>query len=260
MNLDLQINLNSMSINIIFVFNNFKCMENKELSTIQEIYQEMQQNEKWLSIYFTFEELLLESDSVEYLELHYNYLKDRQKEALYYYIRNAFGKRQSKDIVSSFLKSKFEQEEDTITQGDVIQILGNIKSKYAELLALDNIHSNNQDIRYRCIIVLGWVGKSQTLSILDERMLNDDIGQLRGYAATAMRQIWYNHPKTKEKITELIKNAISNEIDNEALIGMIITIQDMYRKKFGLKESVYGDISGNVQEAKDKTLKFINKL
>ena len=83
---------------------------------------------------------------------------------------------------------------------------------------------------------------------------------MRGYAATAMRQIWYNHPKSKDEIAGLIKKAINDEIDSEALVGMIITIQDMYRKKLGLKESTYGDISGNVLEAKDKTIKFLFKL
>lgn len=235
-------------------------MENKELNDIQEKYHEMQQNEKWLPIYFAFEKLLLESDSEEYLELHYNYLKDRRKEALYHYIKNAFGNRTGKDSVSLFLKMKFEQEKDFITQGDIIQILGNLKSNYAEKIALDYIHDDNQDIRYRCIIVLGWVGTSKVLSALNERMLNDESGRLRGYAATAMRQIWYNHPKSKDEIAGLIKKAINDEIDNEALIGMIITIQDMYRKKLGLKESTYGDVSGNVLEAKDKTIKFLFKL
>ena len=235
-------------------------MENKELIHIQEKYIEMQQTEKWLSIYFTFEKLLLQSDSNEYLELHYSYLKEKNKVALYYYIRDAFGKRKNKDVVSSYLYAKFEHEQDPVIQGDIIQILGNMKSKYAETLSLDYIHSDNQDIRYRSVIVLGWVGKAQTLSILNERMLGDNIGKLRGYAATAMRQIWYNHPKTKERITDFIKKAIDKEVDDDALSGMILTIQDMYRKKLGLKESTYGDVSGDVQEAKDKTLKFISKL
>lgn len=235
-------------------------MENRDLKMIEERYLEMQREEKWLSIYFAFEKMLLQSDSEEYLEMHYKYLKDRDKKALYYYLRDAFGKRKDKDFVSQFLKVKFEQEEDTITKGDIIQILGNIKSKYAEILALDNICSDNKDIRYRCIIVLGWVGKDHTLPVLNERMLHDTIGQLRGYAATAMRQIWYNHPKTKEQITQLIKIAINKEADNDALIGMIITIQDMYRKKLGLKESTYGDVSGDVETAKDKTIKFLSKL
>lgn len=235
-------------------------MEGNNLNSIQEKYQKMLHEERWIPTYFEFEKLLLKSNSKEYLELHYEYLKNKEKEALYHYVRDAFGKRSDKEMVSAFLISKYKQEIDLITRGDIIQILGNLKSKDVEQIINNEIHSPDTDIRYRCIIVLGWIGQSATLSILNERMLNDAIGQLRGYAATAMRQIWYNHPKTREKITEHIRKAIGNEIDNDALTGMIITIQDMYNKKLGLKESVYGDVSGDVLKAKEKTIKYISTI
>ena len=235
-------------------------MAKSDLDSIHEKYQKMLHEERWVSTYFEFEKLLLQSDNEEYLELHYKYLKNKGKNALYNYIRNAFSKRSDKEMVLAFLRTKYKQETDSITRGDIIQILGNLKSKEAEQIAKNEIHSSNTDIRYRCIIILGWVGKPATLAILNERMLNDPIGQLRCNAATAMRQIWYRYPKTKEEITGYIKNSIENETDNDALIGMIITIQDIYRKKLGLKETEYGDVSGNILKAKEKTVKFVSTI
>lgn len=75
-----------------------------------------------------------------------------------------------------------------------------------------------------------------------------------------MRQIWYNHKVTKKAITQFIKNAIEEENNEKTLIGMIITIQDIYKKKLGIKESQYGDISGDVSLAKEKTIKALKKL
>lgn len=85
-------------------------------------------------------------------------------------------------------------------------------------------------------------------------MLNDPDGQLRGYAATAMRQIWFNHGKTKDEILHYLKEAINKEDDERALEGIIITAQELFKKKLSLKESRYGDLSGDFKEAKSKTI------
>jgi hypothetical protein len=90
-------------------------------------------------------------------------------------------------------------------------------------------------------------------------MTSDSEGQLRGYAATAMRQIWYNFPQTKDSIAIYIYHAVLQEKNENALTGMVITIQTLFRKKFGIKESAYGDISGNVMEAKEKMMSFLAK-
>lgn len=142
----------------------------------------------------------------------------------------------------------------------MIQLLGNLRSKYAKEVALENITIRKADLRYRSIIVLGWVGGKTELKVLDDRLLNDPDPQLRGYAASAMRQIWFNHPKTKDEILGYIKNAIDKETDDKALTGMVLTVQALLKKKLGLKESQYGDVSGDVQAAKEKTVKALKDV
>lgn len=83
--------------------------------------------------------------------------------------------------------------------------------------------------------------------------MNDPDGQLRGYAATAMRQIWFNHAKTKDEILHYLKEAIDKEEDDRALEGIIITAQELLKKKLGLKESKYGDVTGDYRASKTKT-------
>lgn len=127
-----------------------------------------------------------------------------------------------------------------------------MRSKYAREIALENITIRKGDLRYRSIIVLGWVGNQKDIIILNDRLLNDPDGQLRGYAATAMRQIWFNHPKTKDGILHYLKEAIVKEEDERALEGIIITAQELLKKKLGLKETKYGDVTGDYQSCKIK--------
>lgn len=72
---------------------------------------------------------------------------------------------------------------------DIIETLDHLRSKYGKTLSLQNISKANRDLRYRSIIVLGWVGDQEDIAILSERLLSDNDVQLRGYAATALRQI-----------------------------------------------------------------------
>ena len=209
---------------------------------------------------FDFKEELLSSDSPDFLEFHYRIIQD---EALPEKVRGTIKSfffseavnNRNKEVVSEFLYQKYLTGIDNITlKADVIQLLGNLRSKHAKDVALENIAIRKGDLRYRSIIVLGWVGSKTDLKVLNERLLTDPDPQLRGYAATAMRQIWFNHPKTKDDILKYIKEAIEKETAPEALEGMIITVQDLLKKKLGLKESKYGDVTGDMEEAKIKTV------
>ncbi|SIS97468.1 hypothetical protein SAMN05421766_1069 [Zobellia uliginosa] len=215
---------------------------------------------------FELKEHLLSSDSKEFLEFHYSILDDNSipegpKNMIISFFYSDVVNKRDKTVVSDFLYEKYKTESDLEKKARLIQILGHLRSPLVKEIVEKEIKSPIRDIRYRCLIVMGWVGTSvEDLNILNERMLNDEDGQLRGYAATAMRQIWYNKKSVKNRVTRYIKEAIVNESNTEALTGMIITIQDLHKKKLGVKESNYGDISGDVQKAKLKTIKMLEKL
>ena len=208
---------------------------------------------------FDFKELLLESDERNVLEFHFSLLSKIEDNYLYRDILYFFADRKNKNIVAEFLYSKYSHEKKDAVKSDILRVLGNMKVPFARELSLQELKSLHYEIRYSSIIVLGWTGVEKDLVSLNERMLNDPEEQLRCYAATAMRQIWYNNSNTRDKIANYIFNAASKETNEKALTGMIITIQTLYRKKFGIKESTYGDISGNVLMAKEKMMTFLNK-
>ncbi|MEI7870066.1 MAG: HEAT repeat domain-containing protein [Candidatus Methylumidiphilus sp.] len=231
------------------------------LDELTNIYSKLVLAEDSDDYIFEFKNLLLSSDGTDILDFHFLILGNRKNEYLYHSIRSFFSKRKDKEFVSEFLYNKYQNGiTDDILKADVIQILGNLRSKYAYILCINNIRSNLRDIRYRCIIVLGWVGTSIDLPILYERMVNDPDGQLRGFSATAMRQIWYKNKNAKDEITKYLNEAIRKEENEEAIIGMIITLQDLQKKKFGIKESQYGDISGDVVLSKQKAITNLDKM
>lgn len=214
---------------------------------------------------FEIKKELLSNDSEECLELHYRMSYDMSvKEGVRNMIKSFFysdiDNKRDKQKTTKFLYGKYENETDSQLKADILKILGHLRVQEARILSLQAIKSSNYDLRYSSIIVLGWTGTEKDLPVLNEQMSNDPDGQLRGYSATAMRQIWYNHPKTKGLIAGYIHNAASKELNTDTLIGMIITIQTLYRKNFGIKESAYGDLSGDVLEGKEKMMAFLSKV
>lgn len=204
---------------------------------------------------FDFKKNLLGSDSDDVLDFHLSILTNKEDEYLQSDLCAFFSDRKDKEKAGAFLYKKYKAGvEDIGLKADIIQILGHLRSPHAREAALENITIRKGDLRYRCIIVLGWVGDKTDLKVLDDRLLNDPDGQLRGYAATAMRQIWFNHPGTKNGILGYLKNAVEKETEERALQGIIITAQELLKKKLGLKESNYGEVSGDIQAAKAKTI------
>ncbi|KFA59028.1 hypothetical protein GAPWKB11_0917 [Gilliamella apicola] len=230
------------------------------INLLKEKYLELIKMEDTDDGIFDFNDLLLESDDEKVLEFHYEIIKSTKDKYLLTDLLTFFEKRKDKNKVGNFLVKKYDKEQDVSLKSEIIKILGEIKYSGTEELAVKEIKSPQYELRFACIIVLGWVGTAKDLGYLNERMLNDPEGTLRQCGAAAMRQIWFRHKSTKLKITQYINSAIRSETNPDALTGMIITIQDLYRKKLGIKESHYGDLSGDVTKAKEKCIKELDKI
>lgn len=136
-------------------------MDIKKLAASYEI---LKNHKNPYDIIFDFKEELLSSDSAEFLDFHYLILQDK---ALSEQLRNTIKtffysevvNNRNKEVVSDFLYRKYASGiEDTSLRADVIQLLGNLKSKHAKAVAMENISLSKADLRYRSIIVLGWTG------------------------------------------------------------------------------------------------------
>ena len=66
------------------------------------------------------------------------------------------------------------------------------------------LKNEDYEVRYKAIIVCGWLGDTDTIDILKEHYPFEKVSLLRGFTVSAMRQIFFRHKETKDKIVEFI--------------------------------------------------------
>lgn len=204
-----------------------------------------------------FSKNLCKSNDIDVLDFHYRILKNQENELFFYRIRGCFDKHG--EAGEKFLLDKIDTEQDPDLRAEALFLLGTMKCEKTKPVALSFLKHKNRRDRYYGIIVIGWIGNKDDLAILDERLQNEPDDELRGYAATAMRQIWYSKKATDKDILPYLYQALKTEISELTLSMIIVVIQDLLQRKFGLQEIMEEDtIRGDVQKAKEKIIKSLN--
>lgn len=201
-----------------------------------------------------FISVLLEHHDPEHLAFHFELLRDQEHFYFYCSIRAAFERHGSP--AEAFLVERFRRERDPELRGDALQILGHMHSKQARLLAKEAATADAETLRYRGVIVLGWVGTVRDMkTVLRERVLHDSSAFVRGNAATAFRQVWYRIPSAKEPAIEILGEALPLEEDEDAIAGIVVSLQTIMKRRFGLREPDDGpDYVGDPIAAKKRVL------
>ncbi len=235
-----------------------------EISELKKEYQyaklaeNMPEEEKTIRN-IKFINLLLKSNASKVLEYHYDLLKEREYKELYYDIRAAFKRRMN---IENFLVEKSKLEKDEIVIGDILHILGGVKSKFALLLAQENENSKNKYLREVSLYVLGWMGDKNEIKILNKHMLEEKEKKLRITAASAHRQIYFRNSELKNELLISLKEGFYNEKDDDVIEWIIIMIETIGVKRLGLKEEKTNPdvVIGDLDKAKLKTKKYLEQL
>jgi HEAT repeat protein len=231
------------------------------IKDLEKQYTSLKQLDEITQITATFEfnEELLKDNSEEMLEFHYSLLKDLPNDMEHYKLRNrirAAFKERPKEKIEPFLLAKLNSEPNLSLKTDIILLLGLIRSAKVLPYIKANMKSDNGNIREICAVVLGWIGNKEDLPLLNERLLNETNDELRGSAATSMRQMWFKDKAAAEDILPYLYSAIIKEDSEDALRSIIITIQSLLKRKFGLQEKLNDrTITGDVFKAKEKIIK-----
>jgi hypothetical protein len=198
-------------------------------------------------------------NSLDNLNYHYSLLKDRDNIKLFYFIRAAFKKRGKAGV--DFLVEKIKTEKDEILKSEAIFILGSmrcydIKNEVINLFLTANFFNTKDN----CIAVLGWIGTSLEDIHFLSGIMNDisENSELRALAAAALRQIWFNNKTYTLQLLQAYKPVLEKNNDYVIDSTIIACIQDLLKKKFGITESQYGEISGNVEKSKIKAINAID--
>ncbi len=209
--------------------------------------------------YMDFVKMLLADESNEVINYHYDLLKDRENKKLYHNIRASFKRRPQAE---EFLLKKSKTETDPTTLGDILHLLGGLRSADAIILARQFVKSNDDYQREVALYVIGWTGEESDIDILNANLISESSSHLRITAASAHRQIYYRLPDLKNKLLMSLKNGFEKEADEKVVVWIIIMIGTISGKRLGLREDKEDSyiIHGDVQKAKTKTLKFLNEL
>ena len=104
---------------------------------------------------------------------------------------------------------------------------------------------------------MGWVGGGEAIEPLSKILLKDPVPINRGWAATALRQLWFANKALASKILPYLKEAVFLEKNEQALKLVIISLQSILNKKFGLVEDIdRREIKGYTEKAKKKVLEY----
>ena len=225
---------------------------------IQTLEAELQKASKTedFAVHNEFTRHLLACDSSNIFQYHFELLRSTSNQKLYQRIRAAFVRRG--DAVKQFLIERVEHEADSRLRGDAVQILGHLRAKEMLPLVRRFLSDTDDYLRYNAIIVLGWMGTEDDVDLLGSRLNVEIDPKLRGYVATALRQVFLRLPETQKRCISFLKAAIEREQVDATLELMIISAQTISRKYFGLRENIdQGTITGDVTNAKAKALNVL---
>lgn len=106
---------------------------------------------------------------------------------------------------------------------------------------------------------MGWVGSKEELSFLTKEIFENSNDDLKGYAISSLRQIWYKNKRLKKAILKIYYKILESERPELIDATTIVCVQEILQRKFGIIESKYGEISGNINLAKSKAKKALEK-
>ena len=227
----------------------------KTLKELKKMYI-YAKSSKYISVQLDFIEAIASSNDYESIKYHYELLNDQTDTRLFQYLRGAFKKHG--DAGKSFLLNALKNEKDQNLRAEALFILGLMKCKKSKLFTIELLNKDNYTYRYYGIIVLGWIGDKDEIPSIEHILISDNNAELRAHSASALRQIWYNHPEQKNRILSIYYNALINEKNDEVNSTIVACIQDMLRKKFGIKENKEGIISGDIICAKQRALDVLS--
>ena len=150
---------------------------------------------------------------------------------------------------AEFLLSKLDKNEDAEFYPEIIYCLGNLADKKIEKertleYARKFAHSDNDFLRDRALIVLGWIGNDNDIPLLGEHLLNDANAKCRTWSATSFMQMYFRRKSQSivDKALLYLKQAISQETDYFALGCMIDAVKELTGKNFDLPQHAIGNI------------------
>lgn len=199
-----------------------------------------------------------------YVEFHYELLKN---ENLSESFRRSLSSRfdEHGENAENLLISKLDKNEDADFHGNIIFLLGKIKSKH-KLKTLEFARklseSENRFTREQALICLGWIGTIDDTKILEKHLLNDTNPKCRAWSASSFMQMWFKteNKNLKRKSFEAYKKILPIENDYFVLSVILSSIREIGKTKLGISQTALDELdTEKIDIAKSKATRFLDK-
>jgi hypothetical protein len=235
----------------------------KEISEFDSLYKEINANGKKIEqLNFTWELM-----KTPYIEYHFSLMTNEK--TITYFQETLWSRFDEHLDAKTFLINKLENNECIKYHGEIIYCLGKIidlkngkqKDKVLEyIIKLSN--SNDDTIREKAIIVLGWLGNNNHIEFIGGKLLNDTYNKCRAWSASSFMQIWFKKKNTNyvNKVLPYLYKAIKQEEDVFVIGSIINSFQEMTKNKFIAQKYIDEIDREKIETAKNKLIKYYEKI
>ena len=225
-----------------------------------KLWKEFQiaRNSEDISAYFALKNKLLNSNSIEIMKFHYSLFAEQCNDELKQYIISSFSERGING--KTFLLDKIIKENDNYLLSVIIQLLGVMRAK--ELLPYIrkfSIKHQDEGVKYRSVMTLGWLGTSKDLTILFDIQKNNQNYELKKLAITQQMHIQSRYNIAKNKIFKHQYQELLTEEDETIIATIVYILQEIKSQKFGISEDYLGNFRGDIEKAKRKAMRMLKK-
>lgn len=212
---------------------------------------------------------LAESNEISY---HYELIIKDWEQNLNLYLENGFYKHDREGIEFLFGKLDENLDEKIIVYTAYLLAKALSQLKHREFyLAFCNkacdilvslLDTNDDNLRCKVIIAIGWIGASNEIELLAHQLLCDEEAICRAWSASSLMQMMFNRVKIEE-LQERTKlsflEGISSEMDLYASGIMIEAAQTIFGKRWISSSAVESEEPAAIEKARKSAVRFLRK-
>lgn len=236
---------------------------------LEKSYLELENNNFDSGMRIKFAADLAESNEISY---HYELIIKDWEQNLNLYLENGFYKHDREGI--EFLFGKLDENLDEKVKIYTAYLLAKALSqlKHREFyvpfcnkacdILVSLLDTNDDNLRCKVIIAIGWIGVSNEIELLAHQLLCDEEALCRAWSASSLMQMMFHRVKIEE-LQERTKlsflEGISSEMDLYASGIMIEAAQTIFGKRWISSSAVEREESATIEKARKSAVHFFRK-
>ena len=233
---------------------------------LEKAYLELENNNFDSGMRIKFAADLAESNEISY---HYKLIIKDWEQNLNLYLENGFYKHDREGIVLLLgkLNENIDEKVKVYTAYLLAKVLSQLKHREFYLpfcnkacdILVSLLDINDDNLRCKVIIALGWIGSSNEIELLMHQMLCDEEAICRAWSASSLMQMMFHRVKMEE-LQEKTKlsffEGISSEMDLYASGIMIEAAQTIFGKRWISSSAVESEEPAAIEKARKSAVRF----